>query len=100
MKNLQFLHCGRANGTVAHDSRSMKFDSSSMFLTNTSFTALSVMESSLLRCSLCQGSECSHSRPGLRLVSAFSPEQGGGEAGEISVESKYDYTGLKLLRTK
>lgn len=95
MKNLQFLHCRRANGTVAHDSQSMKFDSSSMFLTNTSCTALSIMESSLLRCSLYQGSECSHSRPGLHLVSAFRPV-----SREMSVESKYDYTGLNPLRTK
>lgn len=33
MKNLQFLHCSRANGTVTYDSQFMSFDTSILFLT-------------------------------------------------------------------
>lgn len=32
MKNLHFLHCGRANGTVTYDSQFMSFATSIMFL--------------------------------------------------------------------
>lgn len=32
MKNLQFLHCGRANGTVTYDLQFMSFDTSILFL--------------------------------------------------------------------